>query len=506
MKKIISLTIFLFFSILSILNAYEYHPVVISPKLSPDSQVVYFTAGLNEEAGWQLFCMRTDGTGLKLIDTPQLQPFIYSISPDGKKIAFIAHRSDGNGGTQLYIINNDGTGLSKLDIEDVAQSQPVWTSDGKRIILTASFGKDRGEYLISIKPDGTDLKQLTKFGAGMASGSKNGKLLFKANRKGKSLLGIGSNITVMEMNEDGTGLKQLFAPKDEYRWLTVSSDGGKLLFLKATEQNTLLGLWVSDRKRKNVKRLSAGKDNEASSDNDPSWSDDSSKIVYTRGNYGEVQSIWIMNSDGTNNRQIASFEKYLTARDRVIISASDKTKKYVNDKYGFRFDYPEDWVVEPVIGETSIGIKPLNWEEHRSKSIFEINDYAVNIKVVQGDLDVAAQEAGFERMKDLRDAGSGNHPWDKEISDQTWMIMGRMCQDQVPLINTDYCHGLQGESLYGSFTKEGKRGGMRPFYVTILTNDNKICLIISWTEQEDDDVIGEIYDKVIKSLKFSDAP
>lgn len=501
MKKIVLLLLVLLFFVWSPLHADNYYPTIEFPQLSPDSRSIYFAAVLNEEADWQLFCMQADGTGLRLIDTPQLRPFFYSLSPDGKKIAFIAHKFEGYEGPHIYIINTDGTGLRDLGLKEIAQNTPLWTTDGQRIIFSGSFGTDQGEYLLSIKQDGSDLKQLTKFGAAAISLDKNGELLFFGNKTVKYLLGRGVKYELMQIKENGTGLRDYFKPEDAYWLRNISPDGEKLLFSKA-ENNNQLGFWVSDKKRNNRKRISAGKDNEVTTDNSPSWSSDSSRIVYTKGNYGEVRSIWLMNSDGTDNREVARFEKYLTARARVIISASKKKKEYVNEKYGFKFNYPEDWVVDPSTGEIS-GIKPLNWEEHGEKSIFDVGDQAISIRVIQGDLDVAAQEAGFEKMKDLRASGFGGFPSAEGTPDEAWMIMGRQCYDQVTPIHTDYAHGLQGDSLYGSFTKDGKHGGMMPFYVTILTKDNKYCLIISWAVFEDDDAVGEVYNEVIKSLKFS---
>lgn len=96
---------------------------------SPDGQWIVFDLlghiyRLPIEGG-EAECL-TQGSGLAI----NLQP---SVSPDGKKIAFI---SDRKGQLNLWTMNSDGSESEPVYTDSYLQaSQPVWTPDGKYIIV-----------------------------------------------------------------------------------------------------------------------------------------------------------------------------------------------------------------------------------------------------------------------------------------------------------------------------------------------------------------------------------
>jgi Tol biopolymer transport system component len=83
--------------------------------------------------------------------------FSPDVSPDGEWVVF---RSVG-GQEDLLLVRSDGTGLRKLTDDPHRDRGPSWSPDGKRIAFYSS--RDGGKYEIwLINPDGSGLTQLTR--------------------------------------------------------------------------------------------------------------------------------------------------------------------------------------------------------------------------------------------------------------------------------------------------------------------------------------------------------
>ncbi len=120
------------------------------PAWSPDGTRIAFDS--NRAGGkLQIWIMKTDGTGLlRLTNTPQLNSSP-DWSPDGNRIAFESNR---DGQREVYLMNSDGTAQTRLTFSGNNYG-PEWSPNGNRIVFSSSNG------LWSIKPDGTQLTQLT---------------------------------------------------------------------------------------------------------------------------------------------------------------------------------------------------------------------------------------------------------------------------------------------------------------------------------------------------------
>jgi Tol biopolymer transport system component len=99
-------------------------------------------------------------------------------SPDGTQIAYIIEgdqRVFGEGGvpdSNLWLINADGTNLHMVDLAVPRVTAPQWSPDGKTLALTSDLyvdGPEPGSQTLvvdvyTVRPDGTDLRQLTTDG------------------------------------------------------------------------------------------------------------------------------------------------------------------------------------------------------------------------------------------------------------------------------------------------------------------------------------------------------
>jgi TolB protein len=229
-------------------------------------------------------------------------------SSDGRKLIFQSTR-DGHECDQIYTMNIDGSDVKLVSTGDGRTTCAYFFPGDKRILyssthLAAKQCPPRPDFsqgyvwavydtfdIFTAKPDGSDLKQLTK------------------------------------------------APG--YDAETTISRDGKLAFTSKRDGD--LDIYTMDRNGKNVKRLT----NELGYDGGPFWSYDGKQIVYRayhpqtekeKADYIELLKqnlirpttleIWVMNADGSNKRQVthlnaASFAPYFFPDGKRIIFASN---------------------------------------------------------------------------------------------------------------------------------------------------------------------------------------
>jgi Tol biopolymer transport system component len=138
---------------------------VTDPEVSPDGTMISFTCF--SEEGQALFDANIDGSGLH-----QLTPFSAQVgvkadwSPDSQRIMFITAVDEGEPDAQVntWTIARDGS-----DLEAVTSYAPggtrafgnSYSPDGQWILLRIE--QDDLNALFKIRPDGTDLTQITPF-------------------------------------------------------------------------------------------------------------------------------------------------------------------------------------------------------------------------------------------------------------------------------------------------------------------------------------------------------
>ncbi|MBD3673146.1 MAG: PD40 domain-containing protein [Planctomycetaceae bacterium] len=145
-------------------NLAPQHPESFAPQFTPDGKtIVYF------RRDGDIYRVESDGTGHQRLTTGnqyvefRLSPEDHhgstdgpQVSPDGKKVAFIALRG---GVPQVCTIDIDGSHLQQLTSRDTACGRVRWSPDGKRIAFVSFVGKYPQLFLIDA--DGGMPKQLT---------------------------------------------------------------------------------------------------------------------------------------------------------------------------------------------------------------------------------------------------------------------------------------------------------------------------------------------------------
>jgi len=132
-----------------------------SPSWSPDGQWVVFGYGAvfkdRESKPQRLVMTRADGSEKRELTTGPLNSGFPSFSPDGKHIVYRVWAKEDR---SLQILNLEDGKSTKLTSGN--DNFPVWSPLGDRIGFTRETGGTNSYDIFTVRPDGTDLKQLTQ--------------------------------------------------------------------------------------------------------------------------------------------------------------------------------------------------------------------------------------------------------------------------------------------------------------------------------------------------------
>ena len=232
-------------------------------------------------------------------------------SPDGSRIAFV-HDEWEVTAPEIRIVNVDGSALTTLT-DGVT---PAWSPAGDRIAFSGLVGADF--VLFTVNVDGSNRVQLTSVDAEFTgydmwpSWSPDGSEIAFSRHRQKADPNDGevraewSGLFVVRA--DGSGLRRL--PVSGTPWEPTWSPDGRRIAFAAGGAISLVDV---DGTNPNTLGRPANAE-----DQSPSWSPEGDRILFRRTLWSEVNgqqigsgNIWVMNVNGSNQRQLTSSHLYL---------------------------------------------------------------------------------------------------------------------------------------------------------------------------------------------------
>lgn len=225
----------------------------------------------------------------------RLTDFEPAWSPDGHSIAYV-HGDTVNGQTGIWLIDTNGTN-KRIFYSSASAYSPAWSPDGQWIAFS-----DQAQ-IWKLKINGDSLTQLTSAGRNFfPDWSPDGmQIAYDSNVDDP----YGANI-IRIMKDDGTAARDISQHGvGEWRMPNWSPDGRFILHQRYVGVGAP-EIFTMDTLGNNPAQLT----HDNSFDNYPKYSSDGTKIAFTSQPYGGKNQIWVMNSDGTNLRQLTTRQGY----------------------------------------------------------------------------------------------------------------------------------------------------------------------------------------------------
>lgn len=210
-----------------------------------------------------------------------------------QNIYWIAFNSRNAGNADIYIIKSNGSGLRQLTTRSSHELYPSWSPDGEYIIYQTNNGGDQELEIINVTTGET--RALTKnecddFGPHW---SPDGEwIVFYSNCDGES----GSR-EIYKIRANGNERQQLTFTSSQNNWFPSWSPDGKKITFSSNRAGSKYSIYVMNADGSDVRQLALGCVSYFSPDN--------SQILY--GVYCvDTDELRLMNADGSNQRAITS--------------------------------------------------------------------------------------------------------------------------------------------------------------------------------------------------------
>jgi Tol biopolymer transport system component len=262
--------------------------------------LISFLARDDGGGGFYIATIESDGTDLHgLTDPASFVPGIPSWSPDGSQLAF----SVGGGGSiplGLYVMDMDGSGLTQVlsDVHSLA-GEPAWSPHGDRIAFAPIEGGTSAIHVVNTDGSGREVLVPAPVNGqvGFPTWSPDGERL--AYTLVNSSAGTQDIYVVSADGNSATALTNVAEFDGVATHANWSPDGTQIVYA-STQGGNYLELYVMNSDGSNQRRLMEG--NPGFCGMHPVWSPDGSTIVFARTNpcnFSVNEDIFVVAADGT---------------------------------------------------------------------------------------------------------------------------------------------------------------------------------------------------------------
>jgi len=239
---------------------------------------------------WQIFSVNPDGSDLRQLTNISKGIGDPAISPNGKLIVFVGDESK-----SLYVMNADGEQIQNVYRTASDVGWPSWSFDSQKIVFASAVNGYKNLFIMNA--DGTDVEQLTNVLADdlAPSFSPDGnQIAFSSTRSGaweiyKLSLSNGKIIRLTNLNDpNGQG------------WPSWSPDSSRIVFESLGDSNSR-DIFIMNADGTQVTNMT----NSSAYEGAPVWSPDSMRIAFASDRNGSLD-IYIMQSDGSKTTRLTT--------------------------------------------------------------------------------------------------------------------------------------------------------------------------------------------------------
>jgi TolB protein len=222
-------------------------------------------------------------------------------SPDGREVLFTG-LEHGLPNPQLFVMGTDGSGRTQITNTPEGNSDATWSPDGTQI----AFVSERDSQVPNIyimRSDGTRVRQLTHDTAGKSQldwSPKGDRIAFVRTPAG------GGDRDIYSIRTDGSGLTDLTNdPSSSDLEPAWSPDGTRIAYSGPLHNRESVGmdLWIMNADGSGQREL-VHENNNYSDGAYPAWSPDGTTIAFTANNGSGYYHVWSVPASGGQNAEL----------------------------------------------------------------------------------------------------------------------------------------------------------------------------------------------------------
>ena len=228
---------------------------------------------------WEIYFVDNDISHPRRLTNNDYTDIHPNLSRGGTRIVFSSYR---NGDYELFSMNTDGSNLVQLTFNNANDVNPQWSPDGTKIVFE-SYRDGQAEIYV-MNANGGGLNRLTthsEYDIGPSWSPNGEKIAFSSSRSG--------GFRIFTINVDGSGLTQLSTQPISLH-PTWSPDGNQIAFDADGDGDGWQDLWVMNSDGSNQRAIfnPAGQQDTWAR----SWSPDGQYVSFTQISFIQYQGNW----------------------------------------------------------------------------------------------------------------------------------------------------------------------------------------------------------------------